>query len=614
PPFEATAPTVLGQVFRLLETRYQGDGLCCLLDFLIPAKRLFEHVRQAACAPYFNCVFLHEGWPLCLREKVVVHLAPLNPLLLRSGDFYLQAEPGEERAARLTLKHLSGDLRAVRRTPVPEAAYALLFTHEWLEEINRQRGGGAPLRTCLVATEDGIAPLPWSSIATPEFVDKPDTGPGRAPAPAPSAAGASCAAEPAPPGPYSNVAGSIPGCKDASRKPDQGKYPGLIKVDQLGPQSKAAALAVPSLREIVSRNLEGEYVDLLEPSEEKLGLPAPALPPAHRAGGSRAPCAPCLGTSRTSPPTPFLRNGALQLVAAKYQTFSRFLFPRTVPKPSFFQGKHPQQPALAFPGTREPGEPPQAALALLGGAGRGLETGGRDARAGRSCSVLRRVGREPPRAGPGPRPVTVTRHLPSSAGSTDKLGRALLQVSTSGSAWTAAWCSAGELARLVLYLCSIPRNDVPDGGLTVVVDARQQPPSPVLFAALRSVQVLAPGSIHAVLLLAEKELPAQREKLPGVQVETLPSLKALGRYVDSSQLTRELDGTFPYCHSEWVQFFQVPSATAFPPSQIPLAALGRAGGSRVEAAFQGEGPCNAAPRLAAGTGRHSSTGAPSRRR
>ena len=41
------------------------------------------------------------------------------------------------------------------------------------------------------------------------------------------------------------------------------------------------------------------------------------------------------------------------------------------------------------------------------------------------------------------------------------------------------------------------------------------------------------------------------------QVETLASLKALGRYVDSSQLTQELDGAFPYCHSEWVQFFQV---------------------------------------------------------
>ncbi|KFP72192.1 Uncharacterized protein KIAA1755, partial [Acanthisitta chloris] len=172
PPFEATAPTVLGQVFRLLETSYQGDGLCCLLQFLIPAKRLFERLRQAACAPYFNRIFLHEGWPLCLHEKVVVHLAPLNPLLLRPGDFYLQAEPCEEQTARVTIKHLSADLRSVEETPVPEAAHALLFTDAWLEEVNGSRAG-ATLHTCLVATENGVTPLPWSRIATPEFTDEP---------------------------------------------------------------------------------------------------------------------------------------------------------------------------------------------------------------------------------------------------------------------------------------------------------------------------------------------------------------------------------------------------------------------------------------------------------
>ncbi|KFP52689.1 Uncharacterized protein KIAA1755, partial [Cathartes aura] len=109
---------------------------------------------------------------------------------------------------------------------------------------------------------------------------------------------------------------------------------------------------------------------------------------------------------------------------------------------------------------------------------------------------------------------------------------------------------------LLLTVFPLARREAKDSGLTVVVDARKQPPAPVLFSALRSVQSISPGCIQTVLLLAEKELVAHRERLPGVQVETLASLKALGRYIDSSQLTQELDGAFPYCHSEWVQFFQ----------------------------------------------------------
>lgn len=52
PPFEATAPTVLGQVFHLLDSDFRGDGLSFLLDFLIPAKRLCEQVREAACVSW----------------------------------------------------------------------------------------------------------------------------------------------------------------------------------------------------------------------------------------------------------------------------------------------------------------------------------------------------------------------------------------------------------------------------------------------------------------------------------------------------------------------------------------------------------------------------------
>uniref|UniRef100_A0A8B9VQ13 KIAA1755 n=1 Tax=Anas zonorhyncha TaxID=75864 RepID=A0A8B9VQ13_9AVES len=692
PPFEATAPTVLGQVFRLLETSYRGDGLCCLLEFLIPAKRLFEHVRQAACAPYFNCIFLHEGWPLCLHEKVVVHLAPLNPLLLRSGDFYLQAEPCEEHSARITVKHLSHDLRSVEETPIPEATYALLFTNEWLEEINCDHAG-PPLHTCLVATENGIAPLPWSKIATPEFIDKPKAGPDTVPTGAPGGLAPEPAAAiiPAPrstpstPEPYSNITGTIPGCKDASWKSKQGRYPGLIKVDQAASRQTPAVLDVPSLQEIISQNLEGEYVDLLDLSQEKLDLLARSLPPTHplgqgaaavlpwasggpgvgswpRVGGpssQEGPCSPCQKRRLSGEPGlhgPRCRHrdsylAALQnpvsfgpgLMAAILEEPDSPVPPAAsckTPTPRGSRAGHPSSPPLlahrphrARPGVTggeaagpgSPRLPPATARSEAAGSGHKfsflkgprLGTAPGDGSASQheggwkkvSAIYSPRMGRAKA-AGKGMDAAaaapTEDRSLQSTSvqngpaaprsrqppgwqelhagllrsgiiclpGGTDKLGRALLQVTTSGSAWGASWCSATELAKLLLCLCSLPRKDTKDSGLTAVVDARRQPPSPALFSALRSVQSVSPGCIHGVLLLADKELGTHRERLPGVQVETLTSLKALGRYVDSSQVTAELDGTFPYCHGEWVQFFQVsvitPSAVSSPSRGAPL--------------------------------------------
>ncbi|KAM6298787.1 uncharacterized protein KIAA1755 homolog [Aegotheles albertisi] len=670
PPFEATAPTVLGQVFRLLETSYQGDGLCCLLRFLIPAKRLFEHVRQAACAPYFNCIFLHEGWPLCLHEKVVVHLAPLNPLLLRPGDFYLQAEPCEEHSARITLKHLSCDLRTVEETPVPEAAYALLFTNEWLEEINHD-WSGAPLHTCLVATESGIAPLPWSKIVTPEFVDKPKAGANETsqhgPTPDP-------AAEPAAPSTptsrgtagilasYGNVAGTIPGCKVTSRKSSQGRYPGLIKVDQAALGKKPAMLAMPSLCEIISQNLEGEYVDLLELSQEQLDLLARTMPPTRLAGpvgaGAKAmlpwanggpeadawccggmlsseegPCTLCLGKKLSQEPGPHgprCRHRDSYLAALQNPvSFSPGLMSAILEEPdgpgpklppavphetpaqrgrgagsptALTQRPHQASPeAVAQQGSPRPPLGSSHKFSFLKGPRLGAAPGDERAtsqhegawrkvsaiyspRMGRAKAARKGTdtaaaapaeerslkstgckngpsmpstsppGQEPP-AWQELHPELLRSGIVCLPGSSDRLGRALLQVTTSGSAWGAAWCSATELARIILYLCSLPRREAKDG-LTVVVDARKQPPAPVLFSALRSVQSISPGCIHTVLLLAEKEPVTHREKVPGVQVETLASLKALGRYIDSSQLPPELDGVFPYCHGEWVQFFQ----------------------------------------------------------
>lgn len=61
PPFEATAPIVLSQLFRSIEERYHGDALHCLLDFLIPAKHLLESVQQAACVSFKR--------KCCLKKK-----------------------------------------------------------------------------------------------------------------------------------------------------------------------------------------------------------------------------------------------------------------------------------------------------------------------------------------------------------------------------------------------------------------------------------------------------------------------------------------------------------------------------------------------------------------
>lgn len=61
PPFEATAPTLLSQLFQIIDRRYQGDALRCLLDFLVPAKHILDTVQQAACVSL--CMMLKESFP-----------------------------------------------------------------------------------------------------------------------------------------------------------------------------------------------------------------------------------------------------------------------------------------------------------------------------------------------------------------------------------------------------------------------------------------------------------------------------------------------------------------------------------------------------------------------
>lgn len=690
PPFEATAPTILGQVFRLLDSDFQGDGLSFLLDFLIPAKRLCEQVREAACAPYSHCLFLHEGWPLCLRDEVVVHLAPLNPLLLRQGDFYLQVEPQEEQSVCIMVKCLSLDLRTVDAKPVPASSYPTLFTQTWLEAINSDFDG-SPLHNCLVASEDGIAPVPWTKIASPEFVDDRPQAVNVL-----SRAWGSLELEAldlsSPPEPHQPRPSGSQGLLARSLAKGKGrtygnKYPGLIKVEQARPGEVAFRMD-----DVASQDLEGDYVALLEsrggppsrevetssgcplgaleePSRTKEILLSQRMPPLSGARGGPSlekwacekpasseeePCR--LGSRRKvnykvnastqdsepQPQEPYLRAleepppcasgleaggsskmqeplgspenmaqlrpaperaSSLHLCSASppaapapeskleeraTQGHGRLPKPETGPSQNTSSSTSPTsglrfsllkgqrqapgppekaslQPDRPWKVLRSPSSPTTNRAKRVGKAGKTqTETSGPAADSGPRTGEKAGFPEVPlDEESPGPEPrigalsvEILQSRMACLPGGRDRAGRRLLLVSTTEGAWEAPWCTASEVTKLLSYLCTVPRPEDKTKGLAVMIDSRKQPPHPGLVSALQATQALAPASIRAVFYLGEKEAALQLETLPDVQIEVVTSLRALSHYVDPGQLPTALEGPFPYCHSEWVQFFQ----------------------------------------------------------
>ncbi|NXE51160.1 ARH40 factor, partial [Casuarius casuarius] len=169
PPFEATAATVLWQLFNVVEKLYQGDGLRCLIDFLVPAKRALQCIQRETCAKYTGLIFYHEGWPLCIHEKVVIQLASLHRVRLKPGDFYLQVVPAGKQLAKLVLKCLSRCGQGMEEVAIPETMYGCIFTVAFLEKLNCERER-FPLKSCLLTTGSAVYRTPWKNIINPIFV------------------------------------------------------------------------------------------------------------------------------------------------------------------------------------------------------------------------------------------------------------------------------------------------------------------------------------------------------------------------------------------------------------------------------------------------------------
>ncbi|XP_067856732.1 pleckstrin homology domain-containing family G member 4B-like [Heptranchias perlo] len=689
PPFNATAPTVLSQIFRVIDTVYKGDGLCCLLNFLIPAKRILETVQQDACAGYSSLLFRHEGWPLCLHEKVVIQLSSFNIFLLRPGDFYLQILPVGRQSARIVLKCLGRDLCSVEEKLVPEVSYTNIFTVEWLGTLNSERVG-TPLHTCLLATDNGVVKVPWTKIVNPEFVNKAKVTP---------TTGHKTYSVQETENDYGAARMTMQiGMEgnhlfksseaDSDAKDDKNMLPNMTQIEGakcLSHQPVILGKVSPDLCEESNENVEGDYVDLMMFSKEICSDKRAAHPP-YKNGESSVvpmngtwacggtirfaaePCTPCL--SRRSNrnleqqemkcryresymealqnPLNFgfslqeaepskkkkeeflinheLNSGSKNLVCYRQNqepknssrstatppckaTNKDRLLEHLIPRPTSFKEPY-RSIAKCDPHGWLPPSDTSNRHSVPNSQRSCLPTGDvvsseivpsrKIVQVTKKCSVgyisprIRRYksqgkdfSTEVKAQSEAPLPLSQgaeiilptsdfslsechqkrfsTRSLDLNSdllhsgvaclpGSRDKAGRAVLQVCTDNRLLQNRTCTSDDLARLLLYFYNIPRKKVRELGLTLIVDARRRPLHIALCKAFGSLQEFVPHSIHCVLILTDKEAPLKLEKCPGISMEVLTSLKALYKFIDSSQLTEDLEGTFPYNHSEWIQF------------------------------------------------------------
>ncbi|XP_038246650.1 pleckstrin homology domain-containing family G member 4B isoform X1 [Dermochelys coriacea] len=714
PPFEATAATVLWQLFSIVEKLYRGDGLRCLIDFLVPAKRALQCIQQETCAKYTGLIFYHEGWPLCIHEKVVVQLASLHRVRLKPGDFYLQILPAGKQSAKLVLKCLSRHGQGMEEVIVPETVYGCVFTAEFLENVNCERES-VPLQSCLLTTGPAVYRTPWKNIVNPIFVPTAetilhnysssplldrlisnntdvktmtqtmesnsshdsstsnDTGStvieatltdnhgnqgSEVYSPVHTAESRAELEFPGTPaeeskGEYVNLSTLTKDCPSMMERAlpqatEPEMTPEVLKGRALSPimekknsiksitfstdlsspcprrrqlrdssyfetrrlfrKSYMEALQNPmnlgssseesiaeeessdqtvdscevndDLRISESKSCEKQIekedslADRLAPKEEtrevirpedcsqaseKLLVPHETFSIADcRAGPRRSRSldrshkssrckdhSPRLfsDSSASTNPKKLLNGHALRLgkldsnghlfITVKSNKCNKevedFLQHSTViDSRNSFQGEHSTIT--------------NASPELFHCESELLSTNAGDL-CHRLPNQLLEINQELLQSG-----------VISLCGSRDRGGRAVVQVCTRNTIWSSEHSTSTELARLLMYFYSIPRKEVRDLGLVILVDARKCQPSPGLFKAFPALQSAVPHSIHSVLILTEKESAFRPDKDTAIQYEVLTSLKALQKHIDCTQLTAEFDGAFLYNHHDWIRF------------------------------------------------------------
>ncbi|XP_032375540.1 pleckstrin homology domain-containing family G member 4B isoform X3 [Etheostoma spectabile] len=143
---------------------------------MLSLGKMHSRAKSRSCDNYLSIkvrfrglLFYHEGWPLCMHEKVVLQLAPLHKVRLKQGDFYLQIVPLGRKTAKLVIKCLSVSGQAITEVPIAESMYGNVFTAEFLQNVTRDRNLH-PLQNCLLTTGTAVYRTSWKNVVNPLFV------------------------------------------------------------------------------------------------------------------------------------------------------------------------------------------------------------------------------------------------------------------------------------------------------------------------------------------------------------------------------------------------------------------------------------------------------------
>ncbi|XP_071823329.1 triple functional domain protein-like isoform X3 [Apostichopus japonicus] len=112
------------------------------------------------------------------------------------------------------------------------------------------------------------------------------------------------------------------------------------------------------------------------------------------------------------------------------------------------------------------------------------------------------------------------------------------------------------LIQLVLYLTSIPNEEVIQHGFTVIIDIRKSTWQKAK-CALKALQECVADIIRIAFIIKPEKFWQKHRTSMGtskLKFETsMISADSLLKFVDSSQLTADLDGTLVYDHDDWIQ-------------------------------------------------------------